>query len=59
MFYHFEYTSGENPYIAFTAKERDRVKRRHNRRGEKVLQVVKTENAVYYRVHDKEVALAW
>lgn len=29
MFYHFEYTSGANPYIAKTEKERDRIIRKY------------------------------
>lgn len=28
-FYHFEYTSGANPYVAFSKKERDRILRKY------------------------------
>lgn len=53
MFYHFEYASGANPYIALNEKERDRIRRRHTRRGEKVTRIQTTATAIFYKVADK------
>lgn len=39
MFYHFEYTSGGNPYIAKTEKERDRIINKHQKAGETVKEI--------------------
>ena len=39
MYYHFEYSSGANPYIAKTETERDRVINRHKKAGELVKEI--------------------
>ena len=39
MYYHFEYTSGSNPYIAKTGKERDRIIANHTAAGDVVNEV--------------------
>ena len=39
MFYHFEYTSGGNPYIAKTEKERDRIINKHQKAGDLVNEI--------------------
>lgn len=39
MFYHFQYTSGGNPYIAKTETERDRIIRKHTRAGDLVNEI--------------------
>lgn len=39
MYYHFEYSSGANPYIAKTEKERDRVINKHQKAGETVKEI--------------------
>ena len=39
MFYHFEYTSGGNPYIAKTEKERDRIIKKHTEAGDDVQEI--------------------
>lgn len=39
MYYHFEYTSGSNPYVAKTDKERDRIIRKHEAAGETVTEI--------------------
>ena len=49
MFYHFEYTSGGNPYIAKTESERDRVVKKHTEAGD----VVQEIRAGYYIIDDK------
>lgn len=49
MFYHFEYTSGGNPYIAKTETERDRIIKKHERTGEKVAEI----RAGFYIIDDK------
>ena len=36
MWYHFQFTSGGNPYIAKTEEERDRVINKHKELGETV-----------------------
>lgn len=50
MFYHFSYTSGANPYIAKTEKERDRVIRKHENAGDLVTE---TEPG-FYIIDDEE-----
>lgn len=44
MYYHFSYTSGANPYIAKTEKERDRIIKKHETAGEIVTE---TQNGFY------------
>lgn len=39
MYYHFSYTSGGNPYIAKTEKERDRIIKKHENAGEVVTEI--------------------
>ena len=39
MYYHFEYSSGGNPYIAKTEKERDRIIRKHTKAGDLVNEI--------------------
>lgn len=39
MYYHFEYTSGSNPYIAKTEKERDRIIKKHKTNGETITEI--------------------
>ena len=53
MLYHFEYTSGGNPYIARTPSERDRIIRRHRNRGETVEELKEG----FYRIHDRTARL--
>ena len=49
MFYHFEYTSGGNPYIAKTEKERDRIIKKHITAGDKVTET----KTGFYIIDDK------
>ena len=49
MYYHFSYTSGGNPYIAFTEKERDRIIQKHTRDGAKVIET----QSGFYLIDDK------
>ena len=53
MLYHFEYTSGGNPYIARTPSERDRIIKRHKRKGETVEELKEG----FYRIHDRPARL--
>lgn len=39
MFYHFEYTSGGNPYIAKTETERNRIIKKHEAAGDIVNEI--------------------
>ena len=39
MYYHFEYSSGGNPYIAKTDKERDRIINKHIKAGDLVNEI--------------------
>lgn len=39
MYYHFEYSSGGNPYTAKTEKERDRIINKHQEAGEIVKEI--------------------
>ena len=39
MYYHFSYTSGGNPYIAKTEKERDRIINKHRKAGDLVNEI--------------------
>lgn len=39
MYYHFEYTSGSNPYIAKTKEERDRIIEKHESAGDKITEI--------------------
>ena len=48
MHYHFSYTSGGNPYIAFTDKERDKIIKKHAGQGEKVTEI----RAGFYLIDD-------
>ena len=49
MYYHFSYTSGGNPYIAKTEKERDRIIKKHTRAGDKVTEI----KTGFYIIDDK------
>ena len=49
MYYHFSYTSGGNPYIAKTEKERDRIIKKHTRAGHKVAEI----KTGFYIINDK------
>ena len=39
MYYHFEYTSGSNPYISKCEAERDRIIRKHEASGEIITEI--------------------
>ena len=55
MWYHFEYTTGANPYIAKTEAERDRIIRKYKRKKVAVRPVWWTDGKVTaYRIYDKE-----
>ncbi len=47
---HFEYTSGCNPYIAFTEKEKKRILRKYRKQGIKVTMI----DTDFYVIDDKE-----
>ena len=49
MWYHFEFTSGANPYIAFTEENAKKVIRRMKRKGYAVELIVDG----FYRVYDR------
>lgn len=49
MIYHFEYTSGGNPYIAKTENERDRIIKKHETAGDKVTEI----RTGFYIIDDK------
>ena len=49
----FEYTSGGNPYIAKTEKERDRIIRKYGRMGIEV-EDVSWSGLRHYIIHDME-----
>ena len=49
----FEYTSGGNPYIAKTGKERDRIIRKYERMGIEV-EFVSWSGIRRYIIHDRE-----
>ena len=50
--YHFTYTSGANPYVAFSRNRKDSILRKYRKLG------IKVENAgkQIYIIHDKEVS---
>lgn len=52
MWYHFEYASGANPYIAKSAEEAQKVIRYNNQEGNVV---EKLSQDGFYLVHDKGI----